>query len=431
MTSGFWRFIVGPVLTAIVAGGVWLLDGLGIAVPAPGGFVLLAVIYSTWIGGLRSGYVSAAIFVAAAIPVLFTPTHFLMIVPDRRIMGEVVAAFALGVPLLAAMLRTRAARLLDEERRTRERVEAASRELHILQAALDHVDYGVILLDEHLHARFINRASRQLWKIADELAESRPGFRDLMWNACNGGRFALPPAECRDYVERRLALVRAGDETPIDLHLANGSIVRFRCKALHGGGRFLSYTDVTDLVRHAEDLNRLATTDELTGIWNRRHFMSLAEAPWAAFASHGEPLALLILDLDLFKSINDRFGHDAGDMVIEHAARVCQRVKRDADILARFGGEEFVLLMPRTRRGEAVALAERLRERIETEPLAIEAESLRITTSIGVAEADPAMTCVGDLLKRADQALYDAKRDGRNRVRTRFSAAPSRASAAA
>jgi diguanylate cyclase (GGDEF)-like protein len=320
--------------------------------------------------------------------------------------------------------------MLDRERRTRERVEAASKELHILQAALDHVDYGVILLDENLRARFINRASRKLWTISERLAESRPHFRDLMRNACDIGAFAQH-TETDAYIEERVALVRAGDETPIDLQLASGSTVRFRCEALPAGGRFLSYTDVTDLVRHAEALERLATTDDLTGIWNRRHFLALAEAPWARFVHDREPLAVLVLDLDVFKSINDRFGHDVGDAVIEHVAHLCGRLKRDTDILARFGGEEFVLLMPQTRGGDAIAFAEALRQRVEAEPLDVGGELLRITTSIGVAEAEPAMHALGDLLKRADQALYDAKRDGRNRVRTRLPAAPNRKVAAA
>src|SRR5262249_29296659 len=157
----------------------------------------------------------------------------------------------------------------------------------------------------------------------------------------------------------------------------SGSTVRFRCEALPAGGRFLSYTDVTDLVRHAEELERLATTDELTGIWNRRHFLALAEAPWTRFVHAREPLAVFVLDLDVFKSINDRFGHDVGDAVIEHVARLCGRLKRDSDILARFGGEEFVLLMPGTRGADAVAFAEELRRRIEAEPLDIVGELLR------------------------------------------------------
>ncbi len=431
MSAAIWRFAVGPTATIATAGSLWLLDRLGVAVPAPGALVLLTVVYSTWMGGLIPGYLSGALSLAAAVPVLYTPSHFIVFPADRSMVLEIMMSFAVALPLATAGFRMRAARLLDQERRTRARVEAASKELHILQAALDHVDYGVILLDENLRARFINRASRKLWSIPKALADSRPHFRDLMRNACDTGAFALPTPTPDAYIEQRVALVRAGNETPIDLHLASGSTVRFRCETLPAGGRFLSYTDVTDLVRHAEALERLATTDELTGIWNRRHFLALAEAPWARFVHARAPLAVLVLDLDVFKSINDRFGHDVGDAVIAHVAGLCGRLKRDTDILARFGGEEFVLLMPDTRGSDAVAFAEELRRRIEAEPLGVDTELLRITTSIGVAEADAAMASLGDLLKRADQALYDAKRDGRNRVRTRLPAPPARGAAAA
>jgi len=424
MSTAFWRFAVGPMTTIAVAGSLWLLDRLGFTIPAPGAIVLLTVVFSTWIGGLIPGYLSAAICISAALPVLFTPSNFIIFPADRSLVLEIIMSCALSLPLATAGVRRRAARLLDQERRTRARVEAASKELHILQAALDHVDYGVILLDENLRARFINRASRELWSIPAALADGRPHFRDLMRNACDIGAFARPAAELEAYIEQRVELVRAGDETPIDLQLASGSTVRFRCEALPAGGRFLSYTDVTDLVRHAEALERLATTDELTGIWNRRHFLNLAEGPWARFVRDRTPLAVLVLDLDVFKSINDRYGHDVGDAVIEHVAGICGRLKRDTDILARFGGEEFVLLLPGRCGSEAVAFAEELRQRIEAEPLAVGGEFLRITTSIGVAEAEAGMATLGDLLKRADQALYDAKRDGRNRVRTRLPAPP-------
>lgn len=431
MSAAMWRFAVGPTATIATAGSLWLLDRLGVAIPAPGALMLLTVAYSTWVGGLVPGYLSAAISLLAAMPLMFTQSHFIILPADRSLVIGILTPFAFGLPLATAGFRMRAARLLDQERRTRARVEAASKELHILQAALDHVDYGVILLDESLCARFINRASRKLWSIPEALADCRPHFRDLMRNACDTGAFVLPAPALEAYIEQRVALVRAGDETPIDLHLASGSTVRFRCETLPAGGRFLSYTDVTDLVRHAEALERLATTDELTGIWNRRHFLALAEAPWSRFVHDRAPLAVLVLDLDVFKSINDRFGHDVGDAVIAHVAALCGRVKRDTDILARFGGEEFVLLMPDTRGSDAVAFAEELRQRIEAEPLGIDTDPLRITTSIGVAEADAAMASLGDLLKRADQALYDAKRDGRNRVRTRLPAPTNRKPAAA
>jgi diguanylate cyclase (GGDEF)-like protein len=400
-----------------VAGSLWLLDVLGVAVPAPGGIVLLMVVYAAWTGGLGAGYLSAAIFVAAALPVIFGKTNFVTLTSNPTTLTTAMVTFALGLPPAVAWLRSRADRHLEAERRTRERVEAASRELRILQAALDRVDDGVILLDEELRARFINQASRHMWRIPDTLALGRPFFGDLMHNARRLG--VTKPWRLGDEaaVERRIAQLRAGDETPIDLQLADGTTVRCRCKALPAGGRFLSYTDVSDLVRHADALQRLATTDDMTGICNRRHFMALAQARWERFETAGEPLSLMILDLDLFKSINDRFGHDAGDAVIRHVAGLLEDTRRNADVPARLGGEEFVLLLPGTRADVAFALAEELRQRIEAAPLAIESTVLRITASIGVAQAEPAMTRFIDLMKRADKALYEAKRGGRNRVR--------------
>jgi diguanylate cyclase (GGDEF)-like protein len=433
MSAASSRLVVGPSVTIVMAGSLWLLDRLGYSVPAPGGIMLLTIMYSTWLGGLLPGYASALIVIVAVVPAMFVPSHFITFTGRPFLLLETVTGCVLSAPPLVNWLRASTAHALDRERRTRERVEAASRELHILQAALDNVDYGVILLDENLRARFINRASRRLWNMTDELVDSRPTFDELMRRATESGAFAMPAASRDAYVQLRVGLVRDGDETPMDLKLANGTILRFRCKALPAGGRFLSYTDVTDLVRHAEALERLATTDDLTGMWNRRQFMALAEAQWTLFHDERRPFSLLILDLDLFKSINDEFGHNTGDAVIEHVAGICRAVKHEDDVLARLGGEEFVLMLPATRCGDALALAEVLRRRIEAEPLAVEGQSLRITASIGVAEADPRMAGIGDLLRRADQALYDAKREGRNRVRTRppQAAPPTRSVAAA
>jgi diguanylate cyclase (GGDEF)-like protein len=429
--AAYKRIAVGPLATIAVAVGVWLLDREGFVVPAPGILLLATVAYATWAGGLVPGYASAAISVAAGFMLLSVPEQFLTSMSDRELRLEFLAGLALATPLVAFALRVRAGRLLDAERRTRERVETASHELLILQAALDNVDYGVLLLDENMRARFINRASRQIWNMPDALAASRPSFTELMRHACDSGAFALPADKLDAYVEWRVALVRGGYEAPMDLQLANGKILRFQCKALPAGGRFLSYTEVTDLVRNAERLERLATTDEMTGICNRRHFLTLAETEWRRFQDDGAPFALLILDVDLFKSINDRFGHYVGDAVIKSMAAICQREKRDADILARIGGEEFVLLLPQTRRNEAVGFAEKLRQRVETEPFVHDGESLRLTISIGVAEAEAGMTGISDIMKRADQALYDAKRGGRNRVESRARQAAASTAAAA
>jgi len=173
----------------------------------------------------------------------------------------------------------------------------------------------------------------------------------------------------------------------------------------------------SELMRHAQELERLATTDDLTGLCNRRHFLTLAEDQCRLHARNHTPLALMIFDIDLFKSVNDRFGHDAGDAVLRHVVEVCRGEMGAADILARLGGEEFVLLLLETTGEQAVALAERTRKRVAASPLAMDGTELTVTISIGVAEADGQTQSIGDLMKRADQALYRAKREGRNLVR--------------
>ncbi|HEV7546889.1 MAG TPA: hypothetical protein VGO42_20190, partial [Reyranella sp.] len=185
MQAAYKRIAVGPLATIAVAVGVWLLDREGFVVPAPGILLLGTVAYATWAGGLVPGYASAAICVAAGFILLSVPEQFLTSMSDRELRLEFLAGLALATPLVAFALRVRAGRLLDAERRTRERVETASHELLILQAALDNVDYGVLLLDENMRARFINRASRQIWNMPDALAASRPSFTELMRHACD------------------------------------------------------------------------------------------------------------------------------------------------------------------------------------------------------------------------------------------------------
>jgi len=412
-----WRLAVGPLVTFVVANGLIWFERSGSGVPAPGVLLLLSVAFSAYVGGLWAGYLSAAVALGYGVTFLFGSEILPSLSFDREARLEILLTFALLAPPLIAALKLRAERTIARERQMREQAEADSRELGVLRAALDNVDYGVILLDKDMRARFINRASRRLWKMPAALADRIPSFEKLMRHARNSSAYAVPPEELDAFVERRIALVRAGDETPIDLRLADGRIIRFQCKALPEGGRFLSYTDVTDLVRGAEEFERLATTDSLTGICNRRHFLALADDQWRRFERDRAPLALLIFDIDLFKSINDRFGHNIGDAVINHVIDICRKVARRDDILARIGGEEFVLLLPATTGEHAVELAEKMRQRLDAAPIVIEGNSMTVTMSVGVATADDAMRSIGDLMKLADQALYDAKRGGRNRVR--------------
>lgn len=171
-----------------------------------------------------------------------------------------------------------------------------------------------------------------------------------------------------------------------------------------------------ELVRHAQELERLATTDDLTGLCNRRHFLALAEEERHRCAREQQPLAMLIFDIDLFKSVNDQFGHDAGDAVIRHVADICRSGIGRSDILARIGGEEFVLLLPDAAGEQAAARAEAMRRRLEATPFEVGGAEVRVTISIGVSEARAETESIADMMKRADQALYQAKHNGRNRV---------------
>jgi two-component system cell cycle response regulator len=162
----------------------------------------------------------------------------------------------------------------------------------------------------------------------------------------------------------------------------------------------------------------MAITDALTGLFNRRYMESHLGTLVEQAAARGKPIAVLIVDIDYFKAVNDTHGHDAGDDVLREFALRIRKSIRNIDLACRYGGEEFVIVMPETDMAVATMVAERLRRRIANEPFAIQqgARNLDMTISIGIAALAGATDNAAAILKRADTALYRAKRDGRNRV---------------
>jgi two-component system, cell cycle response regulator len=162
----------------------------------------------------------------------------------------------------------------------------------------------------------------------------------------------------------------------------------------------------------------MAITDALTGLFNRRYMESHLGTLIEQAISRGKPLTALVLDIDFFKSVNDTHGHDAGDDVLREFALRIKRSIRGIDLASRYGGEEFVVIMPETDMAVAAMVAERLRRRIAADPFAIQqgAGTIPVTISIGIAAMRGKDDNAASILKRADQALYQAKRDGRNRV---------------
>jgi two-component system cell cycle response regulator len=162
----------------------------------------------------------------------------------------------------------------------------------------------------------------------------------------------------------------------------------------------------------------MAITDALTGLHNRRYMETHLATLVEQAAARGNPIAVLVVDIDYFKAVNDSHGHDAGDDVLREFALRIRKAIRNIDLACRYGGEEFVIVMPETDMAVATMVAERLRRRIASEPFAIQdgTRNLDVTISIGIAALDGPADNAAAILKRADTALYRAKRDGRNRV---------------
>lgn len=174
--------------------------------------------------------------------------------------------------------------------------------------------------------------------------------------------------------------------------------------------------DISDKRDISDNLRRATYSDHLTGVANRRAFFEAGERELARRQQGSRTLAMLMLDADHFKGINDRHGHPAGDAVLQHLARTMQAQCRDVDVLARLGGEEFAILLPAVDQQDALGVAERLRAEVAAYPATYEGQPIAYTVSIGVALLQPEHSTLDGLIKAADQALYHAKQSGRNRV---------------
>jgi diguanylate cyclase (GGDEF)-like protein len=175
------------------------------------------------------------------------------------------------------------------------------------------------------------------------------------------------------------------------------------------------------LLRHTAE--ELAHFDSLTGIANRRHFMETCEKLLELCRRYGYPVSVIMLDIDHFKHINDNYGHPAGDRALRHISEMLKNSLRKSDFLGRYGGEEFAVILPQTSPSDALQVAEKIRHKVERSPIQISTEViLNLTLSAGVSGTDAATEgmILDDFLKGADDALYHAKRSGRNRIERFF-----------
>ena len=242
-----WRAISGPALTAAALLLVMLLDRV---IPAPSPAPLFVCLVA--LAGALSGLASATITAAAAVlgaAMLFLQRHGVSYVAADLIQLGLLAVTAAATAGVTGLMRQRLLGTFAAERRSHA---IAAR----LSAALDRVDIGIVLLDAETRAEFINRAFRDYFAVPDEIAESKPPFIALMYHGRDTGAFELPEDELGTFIAQRMEMVRAGDATPINIKLRNGEVLRFVCTMVPDGGRMLSYTPVTDLVRHTDAPSR-------------------------------------------------------------------------------------------------------------------------------------------------------------------------------
>ena len=271
-----------------------------------------------------------------------------------------------------------------------------------LQLILNTTSDGILVLDLDGNVIHANRQFLSMWQI-----EAFAKVTDLS-NSLLIDQLAMHPG--------------VSDNLTKIIHLSEGMILeQFTCPLTADGqtsGRLWSYRNVTEQIKAEENLRSLATTDGLTGVWNRRKFMTQGANEIELVKRTGLPLSLIFLDVDYFKSINDTYGHAVGDEVLVFLTSSIKKHIRSTDFIARLGGEEFCILAPNTDLACASVLAEKLRTFFENQSIEIDQKLIQLTLSLGVSSYKASDRSIDDLLNIADKACYQAKALGRNRVVT-------------
>jgi diguanylate cyclase (GGDEF)-like protein len=297
---------------------------------------------------------------------------------------------------------------------------------HLLRATLEHMDQGVVLLDQSQTVRFCNPRAFELLRLPAKVLHTNALFYDIRAFQNARGDFSLVPPST--------SLTISGSDArqfPLiyDWPRPDGTTLEVRRVQLPNGSSVNTFTDVTErraseaAIRESERLNRLllkrveelAQVDDLTGVLNRRYIMRALNDEMARAQRSGEALSIAMIDLDFFKRINDQFGHPAGDKVLRGFAIAVSANVRSIDQLGRYGGEEFLLVLPTVSEGQATAAVNRLRMIIADLDWTAVSESLVVTVTAGVTQFRLDET-PDEILARADVALYRAKAAGRNCV---------------
>jgi diguanylate cyclase (GGDEF)-like protein len=312
--------------------------------------------------------------------------------------------------------------------RHQRRLEQAQRELHAsearareksreLELTLDHMNQGIIVCDADMNVAMMNRQVVKLLGLPEELLGRRVTFGDVLAYQRTSGEFDDNHAVVEPQVRRLIE--QGGGSTELALYervRPDGTVLEVRTVRLPNGGFLRTFTDITERKRSADKIAHMAHHDPLTGLANRVLLRDRIENALARQRRHGESFALMLIDLDRFKEVNDTLGHATGDQLLRHVAQRLRSCVREIDTVARLGGDEFAILQVSTEnRASAEALAQRIVD-VVSAPYALGAAQAAIGTSIGIARSHDAPEAE-QLFHNADLALYRVKAEGRNHFR--------------
>ena len=284
----------------------------------------------------------------------------------------------------------------------------------VLNIVLDHITQGMVVVGPDYRTLAFNRHFEEMFQLPHGTVEVGVDFRDILriWAKETG-----QDQQMLDY-----AIFQLDEPATFEFEfpqMINGELrwCLLTHNPLPGKGFVRTFTDITKRKALEASLMKLSREDPLTGLYNRRTILDLLEEEINRVLRYRHPLSVLMMDIDHFKQINDQWGHPTGDEVLKAFAAKCQSVMRENDKMGRFGGEEFVMVLPETGKADASLVAERIREM--TSEMNIRAKrgatEIPVTVSVGVTTASDGDD-VEAVIARADDAMYQAKSQGRNCV---------------
>ena len=284
-----------------------------------------------------------------------------------------------------------------------------------LNDAISAMPDGFAYYDADDRLRVFNEQYRSIYTKSAHLMNAGATFEEIIRGGVACGQYPEAMDREETWIQKRLEVHRnPGD--PIEQRLDDGRWLRIEERKTKDGGTVGIRVDITEAKKREHELERLSTTDALTGLSNRRAFMDRIAQEHERVRRYGGVISVLLIDVDHFKRINDTFGHLTGDVVLKELADILSDVLRTPDVVCRYGGEEFAAFLPETSMGGAFTTAERLRTAVEQHQFCSGNPSIDVTVSIGLTQTDERDKRYEKALNRADQALYQAKETGRNRV---------------